>query len=113
MNDVIYIGEIPEEYCYARYSDGHIDLFKEANLSGVQTFYRIYMYDNSFQYEFLSTTFDTPVVATQVQVSNDYLYRRDMPSIMFMSIVYVAIIVLCFNLVSSIFKKGGILSGLL
>ena len=113
--DKIYIGDIPQEYHFARFSDGHIDLYKNQNLEGYQDFYRIYMYDNSFNYEHLSTTYNqyTQTTATQVQVTNDWYYRRDMPSIMFMSVVEVCIIVILFNIVTSVFKRGGLLSGLL
>ena len=113
--DKLYIGDIPSSYCYARFSDNHIDLFNTPNLQGFQEFYRIYNFDNAFYYEFLNTTFTeyTQTTATQVEVTNDWYYRRDMPSIMFMSVVEVCIIVLLFNIVTSIFKKGGLLSGLL
>lgn len=113
--DKIYIGDIPKEYCFARFADGHIDLYKNEHLTGYQDFYRIYMYDNSFQYEHLSNTYSqyTETIATQVQVTDDWYYRRDMPSIMFMSVIEVCVIVIIFNIVTSVFKKGGLLHGLL
>lgn len=113
--DKIYIGDIPKEYCYARFSDGHIDLFKNQQLTGFQDFYRVYMYDNLFQYEHLSQNFNqyNETTAVQVQVTDDWYFRRDMPSIMFMSVVQICIIVILFNIVTSVFKKGGLLSGLL
>lgn len=115
MSDKIYTGDIPSEYCYARFSDGHIDLYKNEHLSGYQDFYRLYMYNNSFQYEHLSTTYSqyNETIATYVVVTDDYKYRRDMPSIMFMSVVEVCILVILFNIVTSVFKKGGLLHGLL
>lgn len=113
--DKLYIGDIPKEYCYARFSDGHIDLYKNAELTGVQDFYRVYLYDNTFQYEHLTTTYTqyNQTIATYVSVTDDWHYRRDMPSIMFMSVVEVCIIVILFNIVTSVFKKGGLLHGLL
>lgn len=113
--DKLYIGDIPKEYCYARFSDNHIDLYKNLELTGVQDFYRIFMYENSFQYEHLTTTYTqyNQTIATFVNVTDDWHYRRDMPSIMFMSVVEVCILVILFNIVTSVFKKGGLLHGLL
>lgn len=113
--DKLYIGDIPKEYCYARFSDNHIDLYKNLELTGVQDFYRIYMYENFFQYEHLTTTYTqyNQTIATYVSVTDDWHYRRDMPSIMFMSVVEVCILVILFNIVTSVFKKGGLLHGLL
>lgn len=113
--DKLYIGDIPEEYHFARFSDGHIDLYKNQELTGYQDFYRIYMYDNTFQYEHLNTTYTqyNQTLANYVSVTSDYKYRRDMPSIMFMSVIEILILVFLFNIVTSIFKKGGLLHGLL
>lgn len=113
--DKIYVGDIPQEYHFARFSDNHIDLYKNEHLTGVQDFYRLYMYDNSFQYEHLTTTYTqyNETIATFVEITNDYKYRRDMPSIMFMSVVEVCILVILFNIVTSVFKKGGLFHGLL
>ena len=83
--DKLYIGDIPKEYCYARFSDNHIDLYKNLELTGVQDFYRIFMYENSFQYDHLTTTYTqyNQTIATFVNVTDDWHYRRDLPSIMF------------------------------
>lgn len=113
--DKLYIGDIPKEYCYAKFYDEHIDLYKTNTLVGNVDYYRIFLYDNSFQYEHLQTNYPstTTVSLTLVNVTDDWLYRRDMPSIMFMSVVYCCILVILFNIVSSVFKKGGLLGGLL
>lgn len=113
--DKIYVGDIPKDYCYARFSDGHIDLYRTSQLIGIQDFYRIYLYDNSFIYDHLQTNYGqyNETIATLVQVTDDWYYRRDMPSIMFMSVVEILIIVIILNIVTSVFKKGGVFSGLL
>ena len=113
--DKLYVGDIPQEYCYAVFSDNHIDLFKTLTLTGIQDYYRIYLYQNSFQYEHLQTNYSdiATIVPTFVDVTDDWLYRRDMPSILFMGVVYCCILVILFNIVSSVFKKGGLLGGLL
>lgn len=113
--DKIYVGDIPKEYHFARFSDGHIDLYKTNELIGYQDFYRVYMYDNTFQYEHLSTTYSqyNQTTATSIETTDDWYYRRDMPSIMFMSVVEICVLVILFNIVTSVFKKGGLLHGLL
>lgn len=113
--DKLYIGDIPKEYCFARFSNNYIDLYKNEQLTGNQDFYRLYLYDNQFMYEHLNNTYSlvNPTIATYVEVTDDYKYRRDMPSIMFMSVVEVCILVILFNIVTSVFKKGGLFHGLL
>ena len=115
MNDTIYVGDIPLNYKYARYGNYYIDLFKQPNLQGDLDYYRIYLYDNLFQYDHLSQSFNQYNYSTakEVNVSNDYLYRRDLPSICFLGVVEVCVVLVIFNIVSSVFKKGGLLSGLL
>ena len=112
--DTIYIGNIPTEYKYARFSNNYIDLFKQPNLEGTLDYYRIYLYDNLFEYDHLQTTFNQYNIstATLVNVSQDFHYRRDLPSICFLSLVEILFIVFIVNLVSSVFKKGGVLGGL-
>lgn len=113
--DKLYIGDIPKEYHFARFNSNYIDLYKNQNLEGYQDFYRLYLYDNQFMYEHLSTTYSqyNTTSATSIDVSDNWYYRRDMPSIMFMSVVQVCIIVILFNIVTSVFKRGGLLHGLL
>lgn len=113
--DKLYIGDIPKEYHFARFGTNYIDLYKNEQLTGYQDFYRLYLYENQFMYEHLNTTYTqySQTIATFVETTDDYMYRRDFPSIVFMSVVYVCILVMLFNIVTSVFKKGGLLSGLL
>lgn len=113
--DKLYIGDIPSEYCYSVFGNNYIDLYKQENLQGNLDFYRVYLYDHSFFYEhkFVNYANDSTTIATLIQTTNDWYYRRDMPSIMFMSVVEICIIVIIINLITSVFKKGGLLSGLL
>lgn len=113
--DKIYVGDIPSEYCYAIFHDNYIDLYKQMNIQGSLDFYRVYLYNNLFEYEHKYEIYDNTndEIATYVSTTDNYLYRQDMPDIMFMSIVYVLIIVVLLNLVTSCFKKGGVFSGLL
>ena len=112
--DVLYVPDtIPSEYCYARYGSYYIDLFKDDCLENNSDFYRIYLYDNTYQYEHLFETFTETTILSFVETSNDWHYRRDLPSICFLSLVEIMIIIIFLNLVTSVFKKGGIFSGLL
>lgn len=113
--DKIYVGDIPSDYCYAVYHDNYIDLYKQPNIQGSLDFYRLYLYNNLFQYEHRFEIYDdtNTEIANYVSTTDNYLYRQDMPNIMFMSIVYVLIIIVLLNLVTSCFRKGGVFSGLL
>lgn len=115
MNDVLYIGDIPQEYHFARFSNNFIDLFKQPNIQGDLDYYRIYLYDNTFQSEHLSGSFGNfnTFTVTNIQVTDDYHYRRDFPSICLLSFFEICIILIIVNLITSVFKKGGLLSGLL
>ena len=48
--DTLYIGDIPEEYHFARFGSDYIDLFNTDTIVGNRdyTYYRVYMYDNLF-----------------------------------------------------------------
>lgn len=115
MNDTIYVGNIPKDYKYARFNSNYIDLFKQPNLEGVLDYYRIYMYNNLFEYEHMSTTFSqmNSTTAKLVNVTDDFRYRRDFPSICFVALLNILIILVIVNLITSVFKKGGLLSGLI
>ena len=113
--DVLYIGDIPKEYHYAVYSSNYIDLYNTPNLQGSLDFYRVYMYENHFAYEKRNTTYNQYYYSTakDIEVSDNYMYRRDYPSIVSVSFITIILLVFLFNIVSSVFKKGGLLGGLL
>lgn len=113
--DILYIGDIPQDYHYAVYGSNYIDLYNTPSLQGSLDFYRVYLYENQFAYEHKNTTYTliNSNTAKNIDVTDNYIYRRDFPSIVFMSVVYVILIVFLLNLVTSVFKRGGLLSGLL
>lgn len=113
--DVLYIGDIPQEYHYAVYGSNYIDLYNTPNLQGNLNFYRVYLYENQFAYEQRSATYNQYNYSTakNIDVTDNYMFRRDFPSIMFMSTVYIILLVFLFNIITSVFKRGGLLSGLL
>lgn len=116
--DKLYIGDIPQEYHYAQFNNNYIDLYNTSviNNNTTYTYYRVYMYDNQFMYEKLNTTTGSYYYSrtnTDIEVTNDIMYRRDMPNILLMTCIFVLIGVWLINLVTSFVKKGGILGGLL
>ena len=115
MKDTIYRGDIPEEYCYAIFGDNYIDLYNEEHLQGTLDFYRIHLYNNLFEYEHLTNTYsnNNSTIATFVSTTDNYMYRPDFDSICFIALVNCLVLVLLLNIVTSVFKKGGIFSGLL
>lgn len=110
--DTLYIGDIPSDYCYAIFGDNYIDLYNSSNVTVGSQFYRIYFYDNYFAYDSLVNTSIT-ATAKYINVTNYYMYRRDISNIAFLSLTICLLLTLLLNLVTSIFKKGGVLSGLL
>ena len=114
--DKIYVGsDIPAEYHWARFSNNYIDLYKNEHLTGTQDYYRIYLYDNLFMYDHLQTTYTqyNETIATFVDTTDNVLYRRDLPSICFLSLVEIMIILIVCNMITRVFKKGGIFNGML
>lgn len=115
MKDVLYIGDIPSNYHFARYGSNYIDLYDRATLSnGTFTYYRIYLYDNFFTYDMGTTTVSgyNTQYATNIEVSNDFMYRRDIDSIFVCVLIFAIFFVFLCNIFTSIIKRGGLLGGL-
>lgn len=115
--DKLYIGDIPLDYHYASMGDNHIDLYNTNVLqpNTTYTFYRIFMnYNNQFLYLPVSvrTGNTTQYLSSDLDVTNDIMYRRDMPSIMCMTFIFVIGFVFLINIVTSYIKKGGLFGGL-
>lgn len=113
--DTIYIGNIPSEYHYARFGSNYIDLFNtnQLNNNHTYTYYRIYMYDNLFEYDVRSQQGSYYNETLQnVKVSSSQVYRRDFGDICVIIALMVGFGVWLLNLMTSIFRKGGVLGGL-
>lgn len=113
--DTIYIGDIPEQFHYARFGNNYIDLFdtNQLNNNHTYTYYRIYMYDNLFEYSvgITSGSYNSQTLQ-DVKVSNNKVYRRDFADICIMVALMVGFGVWLLNLMTSIIRKGGVLGGL-
>lgn len=113
--DTLYIGDIPQEYHYALFNNGYIDLYNTDTLhNDTYTFYRVYTNAGGFYYRTYQQTYNqyNTTYAQNINVSNEVVYRRDFPSILFMTICFTLIGIWLFNLITSLIRKGGLLGGL-
>lgn len=118
MYDVLYIGDIPSEYHYAIFSNYYIDLYNTDTIrpNNTYNYYRVYMYDNYFAYDIRTRTtssYQTIEYANDIPVSVNVNTRRDAPSIWVMIFIGIFGLVILFNLVTSMIRKGGMLGGLM
>lgn len=111
--------EITGDYKYIVPSSNYYDLYNTnyLNNNSTYTYYRFYynleddLYltltrnTNNYDYGFLN--------CIEVVPKNDYIYRRDYTNILFCSATLILFIVVLFNLITSLIKRGGLLSGLL
>lgn len=113
--DTLYVGNVPENYKYARFNDNSIDLFDVDTLEDgeIYLYYHIPLYDNYFAYniDFLSS--NENVTLTEVNTTKNICYRRDFGGICNISFAFVLFGVVLVNIVTSIIRKGGVLGGLL
>lgn len=113
--DTIYIGDIPTEFHYARFGSNYIDLFNTNELANNRryTYYRIYMYDNLFEYDVRSQEGSYYNETLQdVSVSQSKVYRRDFGDICIIVALMVGFGIWLLNLMTSLIRKGGVLGGL-
>lgn len=114
--DVLYIGDIPQNYKFARFGSNYVDLFNTQTLhNGTYTFYRIYFYDNFFAYDVgaLSVGQYTTYNCIELNVSDQVVYRRDFCNIVVLTFIIALFGLWLFNLFTSIVRKGGLFGGLL
>ena len=60
-----------------------------------------------------SVGYNNSIYCTKIDVTDSWQYRREMPSIFLVSFIAIFGIVILLNIVTSIFKKGGLLGGLI
>ena len=114
--DVLYTGDIPSQFHYARYGSNYIDLYDRQTLSnGSYTYYRVYLYDNIFTYDIGTTNVSQyqTITCRNIDVSNDFMYRRDIDAIFVVVFIFVLFFVFLTNIFTSIVKRGGVFGGLL
>lgn len=115
--DTLYIGDIPQEYCYAQWGNDYVTLYNTNNFTnGNYDYYRIYYNAPGFFYSKGSTNITnnyTNITTQKVNVSDDWLYRKDIGSIFTVSFIIILLFIFVFNIATSVFRKGGIFGGLL
>lgn len=113
--DTLYIGDIPQDYHYALFNNGYIDLYNTDTLyNNTYTFYRVYTNVNGFYYRQYQQSYSqyNTTYTQNINVSDKIVYRHDFPSILFMTICFTLIGIWLLNLLTSIIRKGGLLGGL-
>lgn len=114
--DTLYIGDIPEEYHYALFNNGYIDLYNTDVLhNDTYTFYRVYTNSGGFFYRIYEkrySQYDT-TYTQNINVSSKITYRQDFDSIVVLVFIFAIFGVWLFNLLTSSIRKGGLLGGLL
>lgn len=114
--DTLYTGNIPSEYHYAIFNNGYIDLYNTDVLrNNTYTRYRIYTNCDGFYYSTDTVNFGnyTTTYATDINVSDNFVYRQDFDSIVVVTFIIALFGVWLFNLITSLIRKGGVLGGLL
>lgn len=114
--DTLYIGDIPQNYKYAVFYDDYIRLF---NVSSAQNqtlnYYDVFIGYNGFYYRTGQQSFSqyNRTYFQEIPVSNDWLYRQDIDKIFTVCFIIIFMFIFVFNIVTSVFKKGGVFGGLL
>ncbi len=113
--DTIYIGDIPLSYKYARFGNDYIDLFNVPNATnGTFNYYRIYYNAPGFIYSYNTQSFGYNLETFQeVSVTDNFAYRKDFGDICLVAFIICFASIFILNAVTSVFKKGGVLGGLL
>ena len=115
--DILYVDkDIPEEYRYMDFHEEYIDLYNKSSFRDeTTTVYRIYHCISPNTYYTYNKTFSNYNTTTYQEYprTDDICYRQDFPQICTTVFIICILFVFLLNIVTSIFKKGGVLSGLL
>lgn len=113
--DTLFTGDIPEEYHYALFNNGYVDLYNTDILhNNNYHFYRVYTNAGGFFYREFDTSVGqyTTTYTQSINTTNNVCYRSDFAYIMIIVFVFALFGVWLFNLLTSIINKGGLLGGL-
>lgn len=113
--DTLYIGDIPLDYHYAVFGNDYIRLYNVPSAQNqTVTYYQIFTNYEGFYYTTGTTTIgNTRSYYTNINVSNDWLYRSDIDKIFTVCFIIILMFIFCFNIITSSIKKGGVFGGLL
>lgn len=113
--DVLFVGSIPKEYHYAVWGSDYVTLYNRPSAQNITLpYYRIYFNAPGFHFSQGNQTFSQYNATTfqDIEVSDKWYYRKDNFTILFFFLVITICTFWLVNLFTSIFKKGGLLSGL-
>ena len=114
--DTLYVGDIPKEFTFADFHENYIDLYdrQKANSGETETlpYYRLYFYNGKLFYTQDFFTTDKATNFIPIKTSDKWYDRPDSLTILCFFCCIAVITLWLTNLFTSIFKKGGILSGL-
>lgn len=113
--DTLFVGDIPLDFKYALFYNGYIDLYNQPyGQNSTLPYYRIYLYNDGFYYTYSTHIFGPSQTTFQeIKVSNDWLYRADIDKIFTVCFFCIFLFIFLFNIVTSVFKRGGVFGGLL
>lgn len=114
--DKLYVGDIPQNFHYAVFSDNHIDLYDSPVLhNNTYNYYRIYKNLKGFYYTENQQVVGnyTTTYTTDISITDNVCYRDDFSSICSTTFLIAFFGIFLLNIITSIVRKGGILGGLL
>ena len=114
--DTLYTGDIPQEYHFALFNNGYIDLYNTSQLTnGTYDFYRVYTNAGGFYYRQMQTTYSqyNNTIAQNINITNNICYRHDFDKICVITFIICFFAIFLFNIITSSIRKGGLLGGLL
>lgn len=109
--------EIAEDFNYLVFNDNYVDFYDTDTLlaNNSYTYYRNY-YNFSrdiFEERSVVPDQDTSLECTEVTLTHEYVYRTDYKDIVVISFILILVFTVLINVLTSIVKKGGVLSGLI
>lgn len=113
--DTLFIGDIPADFKFAVFSNGYVDLYNQPYAQNTSLpYYRIYLNNNGFYYNEGVHNFGYSETSFQeIKTSNNWLYRSDIDKIFTVCFFCILLFIFVFNIVTSVFKRGGVFGGLL
>lgn len=116
MQDKFYVNEdIPEEYKYMDFHEEYVDIYNKSSFRDeTATVYRIYHCISPNTYYTYNKTFSNYNTTTYQEYprTSDICYRSDFPQIVQICMCFAIIFIFLCNIITSVFKKGGVFSGL-
>ena len=110
--DTLYTGNIPKDYKYIFLQDGYIYLFNKPFAEN-QTL-ECYKISNNNGFLYCHDTFEVHELVNfeKVNVTKKHYYRTDYTNILFCSCMLAVVFIFILNIVTTLYKRGGVLSGL-